>query len=145
MNKLDDVSKVIVMFWIGMLFAVFSVILSGCDGSLNEAQIAQAEAERARAEAEHAQIQVEIEQTRLAIEEAKADLELAKGQRKIYEAAARSIDSDRQLTEYYAHRGDQRATLFMVSLVGFMACGVGFVYVMRRYENEKSKNDTENE
>ena len=116
------------------MLAVIALALTAPDDTQNieqQTQLAQAEAEKARYDAELAQVELDIEQAR-------ADLEVAKGERVILESAARSIDSDRELTEYYAHRGDTRAILFVVSVLGLTFCGIVFTYVMnRRYENER--------
>ena len=101
-------------------------------------RVAEANAREAEADAEKAQYEAELASLKLQIEQAKSDLQLAKGQKAILESAARSIDSDRELTEYYAHRGDTRVILFVVSVLGLAFCGIVFTYVMnRRHENER--------
>jgi len=86
------------------------------------------------AEAEAVKLQAELELTR-----ARADVETAQGQRAVLEAAARSVDADRRLTEYYARRGDLRAVLALVGALGLAVTG-GALFVIIKGVNDGSKN-----
>jgi len=53
-------------------------------------------------------------------EQARVDFEQAAGARAVLEAAAGAVESDTQLVEYYARRGDTRAALMVIAvLLGF--------------------------
>jgi len=48
------------------------------------------------------------------VETARVDFEQAAGARAVLEAAAGAVESDTQLVEYYARRGDTRAALMVI-------------------------------
>lgn len=100
----------------------------------------QSEVKLARYEAQQAHADLQRVQVELDLTQAQADLTRAEGEKAVLESAARSIDSDRQLTEYYAHRADTRAILFMVSVLGLFMCGVGIVYVAKGVQDGQTKN-----
>jgi len=128
-----------------MFFLAFVVlVLAGCGLPTNDIEIAQYEAARAAAEAEKVQAETAKVQAEIDLEQAKSELERAKGERAIMEASARSVDSDRQLVEYYSTRADVRAGMLFVSLFGLAACSLAFVYVMRRREDAKNTKNTQN-
>ncbi len=90
----------------------------------------QAQQAARRAEAEAARLQAAVELAR-----AEADVETARGERAVLEAAARSVDADRQLVTWYTVRGDVRGMLTVVAFVGLIACGFVIVRLVGRWSD----------
>jgi len=92
---------------------VVIIIVFAVPGNLRRQEL---ETRRAQAEAEKAQALAIMAQ-------AQADAERAAGERAVLEAAARAVEIDTDLTEYYARRGDSRvilaALLVIVALLAF--------------------------
>ncbi len=120
-----------------LLFVLIGVIVGGAAILANisgAVDLARAERNARIAEAEAAKLQAQLDLT-----QAQADLETAAGERAVLEAASRSVDSDRRLTEYYALRNDVRAILALVGAVGLSVC-VGILYVTLKGVQDAKQN-----
>lgn len=110
-----------------------AVILGNVTGAVDLLRTQQA-ARQAEAEAAKLQAQLDLAQ-------AQAQIETAAGERAVLEAAARAVDSDRRLTEYYALRNDARAILALVGAVGLALCGGALVVILKGGQDAKNTDD----
>ncbi len=103
--------------------AVCIVAIQNVAGML-ETRRMEAEASRARAEAARLMIQLDLTQ-------AQAQAEVARGEREVLESAARAVDNNTRLVTWYSLRGDLRAFIALLALVGMGVCAVIAVRVVR--------------
>ena len=111
---------------------VFAGLVQQIDGSLDARRL-EAQARQAEAEKERLALALDLAQ-------AQAQIETARGERAVLEAAARSVDSDRRLVEWYTLRGDLRGALAFVGALGLAICG-GALYVALKGVKNGNKNE----
>lgn len=132
-NRIVNIAICLAMVAMGLIMIV----------SILDDSAATLEARRLEAEARRAEAEAERLAARLDVLQAQAAVELARGDRAILEAAARSVDSDRALVEWYAARGDIRALMFMLCLIAMTTgAGVGMVMARRKLDRQAEKRRT---
>lgn len=96
---------------------------------------------RAQVAARHAEAEAARLQAQLDLAQAQADVTRAEGEAEVLRAAARAVDADRRLTEYYALRNDARAILALVGALGLSVTGGALYVVFKGVQDAKHNTD----